>query len=78
VEVVETAMGSVIPTKSKSAAPHGVVLQVRAIRVGAVEEARPSVALWTQSLSRTAATGRKDGKTLRQPPFEGGNTNVLI
>jgi hypothetical protein len=71
-------MGSVIPTKSKLAAPHGAVLQVRAIRVGAVEGARLSVALWTQSLSRTAATGRKDGKNLRKPPFEGGNSNVMI
>lgn len=63
-------MASAIPMKLKSVVLHGAVIQVRAILVGVVEEARPSVALWTLSLSRTVATGQKDGEDSLQTTFK--------
>jgi hypothetical protein len=54
-------------TKSKSAARPGEALQARATLGAAVEVVRPSVALWRQSQSHMAVTGRQDGKKLPRP-----------
>jgi hypothetical protein len=63
--------------KSKSAARPGEVLQARATLGAAVEVVRPSVALWRQSQSHMAVTGRQDGKRLPRPLHDGRQTDSL-
>jgi hypothetical protein len=77
VEVAETVTDSVMLTRSKLAARPGEVLLVRVTLGAVVEVARPSVALWRQSQSHTAVTGRQDGKKLSRPLHSSQRADLL-